>query len=419
MRPIRELSIWWKGIEVGVLSTDRNGDTQFQYLDAWLSLETALPISQALPLRKEAFSQRESRPFFDGLLPEEGQREAVAAALGISKGNHFKLLEKLGGEVAGALTLWPVGETPTNKQASGAFECLKEAELARIIERLPVRPMLAGEGELRLSLAGAQSKLPVIKDGEGIGLPLPGAPTTHILKPPIQRFDHTTENEAFVMRLAAEIGLEVAAVDIGWAEGNSFLLVERYDRVREPDGYLTRIHQEDFCQALGCLPERKYASEGGPVFRDCFQLLRDSCTRPAREVLKLLDAAIFNLIVGNADAHSKNFSLIYRGGDTAMAPLYDLLSTVAYPDLAPGLAMKIARRATLEEIRSTDWARFAGETGLSQPYIRRRVRALSSSVQEHAEQAVRSFDLPQNSQAAMKSLADLVQQRAEALSKRV
>lgn len=415
MLPVRGLTVWWDGIEVGVLSTDRSGDTQFQYLESWLIRGDAVPISHAMPLGDAAFTQRECRPFFDGLLPEEAQREAVAAALGVSKGNYFKLLEALGGEVAGALTLWPLGEAPPEEDRAVVANPLGEAELARILERLPARPMLAGEGELRLSLAGAQSKLPVIKDENGIYLPMPGAPTTHILKPPISRFTHTTENEAFAMRLAGAVGLTVAPVEIGRAETHVFLLVARYDRKRAPDGSLKRVHQEDFCQALGCLTERKYAAEGGPSFRDCFQLLRDACTRPARELLKLLDAAIFTLIVGNADAHSKNYSLLYRAGETTMAPLYDLLSTVAYPELAPGLAMKIAKRSRLEDIRPNDWTLFAEETGISEPYIRRRVLALSTSVLNKADAVVGSFEIPQESQMAMQGFADLVRGRAESL----
>ena len=91
MHPVRGLAVWWEGVQVGVLSTDSSGDTQFQYLDTWLFRDGALPISHSLPLREAPFTQRESRPFFDGLLPEEGQRDAVAAALGVSKGNHFRL----------------------------------------------------------------------------------------------------------------------------------------------------------------------------------------------------------------------------------------------------------------------------------------------------------------------------------------
>ncbi|ASY73723.1 HipA protein (plasmid) [Sinorhizobium fredii CCBAU 83666] len=178
-------------------------------------------------------------------------------------------------------------------------------------------------------MAGAQSKVPVVLIDRRIALPLPGQATTHILKPPIARFPGTTENEAFVKKLGATIGLDIAPVEPRSAEGRSFLLVERYDRVRDASGVVRRIHQEDFCQALGVPPETKYASGGGPTFKDCFELLRRVSARPATDVLKLLDAAIFNLVVGNADAHGKNFSILYDDHGPRLAPLHDLLSTVA------------------------------------------------------------------------------------------
>ena len=153
------------------------------------------------------------------------------------------------------------------------------------------------------------------------------------------------------MRLAARMGLSVAPVQPGVVVSRSFLLVERYDRRVTGDGTIKRLHQEDFCQALGVPPAQKYASEGGPTFARCFDLVRRVCTRPAREVLKLLDAAILQMLLGNADAHGKNYSLRARpDGSIEVAPLYDmLLSTVAYPDLSPMLAMKIAGRGRLRQ----------------------------------------------------------------------
>ena len=126
----------------------------------------------------------------------------------------------------------------------------------------------------------------MLLDG-AVALPAPGRPTTHILKPPISRFAATTENEAFVMRLAASIGLDVVAVEPRVVDGRTFLLVKRYDRTHGADGAVHRIHQEDFCQALGLPPETKYASEGGPTFKDCIALVRDVAARPAVDVLKL------------------------------------------------------------------------------------------------------------------------------------
>jgi len=220
------------------------------------------------------------------------------------------------------------------------------------------------------------------------------------------------------MRLGHLIGLDVAEVDIHRAEGLPFLLVRRYDRVRGEEGTVTRLHQEDFCQALGFTSARKYASDGGPVFRDLFTLLRRVATRPAIEVLKLFDAAIFNLIIGNADAHGKNYSLLYDGS-TELAPLYDLLSTVVYPELSPRLAMKIAKRAALEDIQARDWARFAEETGLTEPYIRRRVKALCGMVLEQAGNVAAGFDLETGERKAMSGVEGLVMGRAESLLGRV
>lgn len=184
----RALSVWWDSRLVGALSLDRHGDTHFAYDAAWLGTPGARAISLSLPLRAEPFSRRESRPFFEGLLPEESQRTAVAHALGVSHQNEFKLLEAIGGEVAGALSLWPEGETPPAADYDTAPETLSDEALAAIVARLPTRPLLAGEDGLRLSLAGAQAKVPLIRTDEGLALPRPGEPTTHILKPPISRF---------------------------------------------------------------------------------------------------------------------------------------------------------------------------------------------------------------------------------------
>ncbi|MDT7953623.1 MAG: HipA domain-containing protein, partial [Acetobacteraceae bacterium] len=266
----RTLDIWWDGRLVGQLTQDKHGELGFAYAPDWLDDEAAQPLSASLPKRAEPFTRRECRPFFGGLLPEEGQRDAAAQALGVSRANDFALLDRLGGDVAGALQLLPPGEPPTALALDRQPTMLDDAGLIRVLDALPVRPLLAGEEGLRLSLAGAQSKVPAVLVEGAVALPAPGQPTTHILKPPISRFTATTENEAFVMRLAAAIGLDVASAEVRTVQDRSFLLVQRYDRAIDADGIVRRIHQEDFCQALGVPPETKYASEGGPTFKDCF-----------------------------------------------------------------------------------------------------------------------------------------------------
>jgi serine/threonine-protein kinase HipA len=416
----KPLNVWWAGEIVGVLTIDRHGEMGFAYTPDWLADAAKPALSFSLPKREEPFSRRECRPFFEGLLPEESQRIAVAGALGVSHGNEFKLLNELGGEVAGALTLWPEGEAPPAPGSVRQSASLGDNALVELLDELPKRPFLAGREGLRLSLAGAQSKIPVVLVNGEIALPTPGEATSHILKPPIERFPGTTENEAFAMRLAKKIGLSVAGVEIHAARDRPFLLVKRYDRIRGEDGVLRRLHQEDFCQALGYTSERKYAADGGPIFRDCFELLRRAASRPAVEVLKLFDAAIFNLIIGNADAHAKNFSLLYReNGAVELAPLYDLLSTVYYPELSPRLAMRIAKRHTLEELKASDWERFADESGLALRFIRTRARELTSAVVNSISDTKAEILESALDRNAVEELSKLIKSRAESLQQRI
>jgi serine/threonine-protein kinase HipA len=405
------LSIWWDGRISGCLYLGPDGETLFAYDPAWLADPKAPALSFSLPKQVEPFKRSAVQAFFGGILPEEGQRTAIARALGVSADNEFRLLEYLGGEVAGALTLLPEGETPA-LPSDAAPKLLDDDALVQLLDHLPLRPMLAGEDGLRLSLAGAQSKLPVLLIDGQIALPAPGQPTSHILKPPISRFEGTTENEYFCMSLASTIGLEVAAVEMRVVADRSFLLVTRYDRAVDAGGSVTRLHQEDFAQALGIPSHRKYASEGGPVFPDCFALLRRAATRPAREILKLLDAAIFNLIIGNADAHAKNFSLLHGGGGVSLAPLYDLLSTILYPNLHVKLAMKIGGKTVLEDIEPRHWERFAADAQLGAPFVRARIGQLCNAVIAAIDG---EFAKKLSSNADFSAVEALVRQRAVTL----
>lgn len=407
------LSVWWDDAVVGELRLDEHGDISFVYNVDWLA-DTARPaLSVSLPKRAEPFGRRECRPFFDGLLPEESALENVARALGISKGNDFALLKALGGDVAGALSLWPAEGTLPKYDGKTQTKPLTDAALVKLLETLPKRPLLAGQEGLRLSLAGAQVKLPVVLVDGRIALPVPGQPTTHILKPPIKRFPATTENEAFAMQLAADVGLHVAPIEVRVTKGQPYLLITRYDRVAETDGHVRRLHQEDFCQALGILPERKYATEGGPTFRTGFELLRTAASSPAIEVLRLLDAAIFNFIIGNADAHGKNFSLLYADDGTMLAPLYDLMCTVAYPDLSAKAAMKIGGASTIKDLTPRTWQKFAEETKLGAAFVRRRVKELADAAKDQAATTAKKIAKSRLDKAELSRFAGIVQNRAD------
>ena len=413
----RALTVRWEGAVVGSLALDRDGQMQFTYAEEWLARDDSPALSCSLPKRREPFRRRLCRPFFEGLLPEGAQRDAVARVLRVSPDNEFGLLERLGGDVAGALTLWSEGETPPLHEPRDQTEALSDEGLIALLDTLPVRPFLAGpRGRLRLSLAGAQSKMPVVLVGNRVALPVLGQPTTHILKPAVDRFPATVENEAFAMRLASRLGLSVAAVEPHSVRGRPYLLVERYDRHTGPDGRVRRLHQEDFCQALGLLPHRKYAADGGPAAVDCFELVRRACSRPAVEVLKLLDAFIVHALIGNADAHGKNYSLLYRAATVELAPLYDLLSTVAYPELDPGFAMRIGGRRTLEELRARDWDRFAGTARLGAPFVRRRARELAERTLECADPVAGALSVPGLSDEVLARCAARAVLRAQRLA---
>lgn len=375
------LTVWWAERVVGTLSIDRGGAMHFSYAPDWLADPNAPPVSRAMPKREAEYDDALCKAVFGGLLPEEGQRTAIARALGISPDNPFRLLVALGGDVAGALAFLPTGEH-SPKAATGDPEPLDDAALAALIERLPRVPMLAGEGGARLSLAGAQSKLPVVLVGGKVAVPLPSQPSTHLIKPEPEHFPGLAANEAFCLALARAVGLD--AVDAEWREANGrpYLLVTRYDRATA-DGAVQRLNQEDFAQALGVPSNRKYAAEGGPVFRDCFTLLRDAAARPAVEVLKLVDAAIFNVIIGNADAHAKNFSLLRQegsGSPIVLAPLYDLVGTVMWAELSPRFAMTFGGAATLEQLEAKHFDQFAIDAGVAAPFVRRRASQLVEAV---------------------------------------
>jgi serine/threonine-protein kinase HipA len=382
----RMLDVYLHEHLAGHLIQDDGGQMSFEYLESWVAQSGASVLSQSLPLRKERFSAKECRGFFGGILPEESKREIIARNLGISARNDYAMLEQIGGECAGAVTFLPAGQELPKRDHH--YRKLDAKELAGILRELPKRPLLAGEKGIRLSLAGAQDKVALRIEAEEISLPLGGAPSTHILKPAVERFAGVVFNEALCMTLATHLNLPAAKVETRKVEDVEYLLVERYDRKHATiDGApgVERLHQEDFCQAQNIVSELKYQKEGGPSFKQCFALLRDVSTAPVIDLANLLDAAIFNYLIGNNDAHGKNFSLLYKkqGNGTleiGLSPLYDIVSTLYYPELSRDMAMKLGREYSSEKIMPRDFEQLAEEAGLGKAQVKRRVPELAATV---------------------------------------
>ena len=414
-----KLVVWWEGQVVGGLEKRAGGKVQFAYDPAWLANAAAPVLSASLPKIAGRFPVRTTMAFFNGLLPEGRMREAMARSAGVSNANAFGLLDSAGGDVAGAIQLLPEGEVPSSG-AVGHGQPLSDEAMLRLIDELPLRPMLAGEKGLRLSLAGAQAKAAVVLVDGRVAKPVPGQPTTHILKPAILGLDGIVENEAFCMRLAKVIGLDTAAVEpvllqLPDREPRKYLLVERYDRVFI-DGAVVRLHQEDFLQALGLPVEKKYQAEGGPGFPACFALLDQVSAEPAKDRVRLLDAAIFNVMIGNSDAHAKNFSFLYGPvgmGGPRLAPLYDLLSTARYvgDQIEQRFAMKIGQARTLEEINAREWRHFAEGIGVTHAYLKSRVLDLAGKVRGAVDGVAAGFE--HGNHDFLRELAAEVSRRAQ------
>lgn len=405
-----ELEVWLFADRVGTLALVE-GRLNFRYTPAWLSRPNAVTLSSSLPLQAEPFDDHQTRPFFAGLLPEGQMRRLIARQFQVSGQNDFALLDRIGGECAGAVTFLEPGQALPTPNKGDEVQWLSDEEVVAILDELPHRPMLAGKDGLRLSLAGAQDKLPVVFDGARLGLPRNGTPSSHILKPAIHDVEDSVTNEGFCMALAEAMRLKPAKSEVHTVLSRPFLLVERYDRVVDAQGQRQRLHQEDFCQALGVIPEMKYQNEGGPDLARCFELVR-RVTRPsAPQILRLLDYVIFNALIGNHDAHAKNFSLLYRGKTPVLAPLYDTLSTAVYPTLTPRMAMKIGSKYKFSELQSRHWLQFSEGVGLAKAQARRRILELAKSLPPTARKLQTSPGQGFAGSGVVKRILALIEQR--------
>lgn len=385
------LNIWFEDRLVGYLWRNPLGYTGFRYEPEWIDTG-GFAISRTLPLTTNDFSAEEgiAQRFFANLLPEGDVRNHVVRDLKIAD-TDFDLLRAIGGECAGALSVLPVEQIPSEAHS---YRPLADKALAGLVaQRGQIYATRPANKRPRLSLAGAQNKCPVfIRDGHTF-LPEGEAPTSHILKFELADYHHLPAYETFTTWLAGQIGLPVVDIKLRTVEKQYYAQIERYDRLLAEGNKIVRLHQEDFCQALGYGHEKKYQDAGGPGFADCYRLLQDVSTDPAIDTHNLLRWQIFNVLAGNSDGHAKNLSLRYsQHGEVRLAPFYDLICTRAIPRIDYHLAFSVGGQRDPGHINMAHWDALARECDVNTRFLTRLVRETAALLLEQINQTKALFE---------------------------
>jgi serine/threonine-protein kinase HipA len=382
-----QLDVWYGAELAGSLWQTIDG-IEFEYAAHWLTSGEGVALSRSLPLQSGRQSGRAATAFFENLLPEGVIRSAVARAIGEDEENEFRLLEGIGAECAGALSITPPGREPPGTATVEQLPVLTDHQLARILQELPQTQLVRGpDGLIQFSLAGAQDKLVLIDRGAGSwSLASQGVPSTHIVKVPMSDLDDTVANEAFTLALAQRVGVPAAKARVIRVGDQEAIAIERFDRRVDVDGVVRRIHQEDICQALGIPSKAKYERNLGPGVVDCLGVIWDMCSVPARDVVAFVRQMIFTALVGNGDAHGKNYSLLLEPGNVRLSPGYDLLSTAVYQTqrVDTTLAMRINNKKKIWSTYPTDWRALAETAQLGPGPVARMVRDMASKLPDEA-----------------------------------
>jgi serine/threonine-protein kinase HipA len=407
------LPVYFEQRLAGTIHIDKGGPS-FTYSSGWVGLRGAFPISITMPLRSERFAADTFLPWAANLLPESEQLRTLGQLLGMARSDVIGLLSAIGGDTAGALSFGQPGRAFSVQWRPVG----KLHELERMIEDLPNKPFLVGEEGVSMSLAGVQSKIAVAAGDDGlISIPMNGSPSTHILKPDSPRLPGGVQNEAFCLTLAKRMRISTPKVTTGRAGKRTYLLVKRYDRT-DVGSRCRRLHQEDYCQALGKPPSAKYESNHtgtrGPTLKDMFDITRQHMA--PTEIVHLLDMVIFNVLTCNSDAHAKNYSIMIRASNASLAPLYDVMCGEVWENVTKNLAQKIAGMSRGDQLKRTHWQQFARECGLNPKQVIGRVDALGKSAIAEAELAASEVAaMPAGDHAILYEARQAVERRARRL----
>ena len=417
------LHVWYGEKLVGFLRRNATNQVGFQYCDGWLADPSGFAISISLPLSPDPYQPEDAlaHRFFANLLPEGRVRENIVRDLKIPDSD-FDLLRAIGGECAGALSILPDDREPaidtTYRELTA--EAFRDLILRKgQIYTGPHAGTTAHEFP-RLSLAGAQEKCPVLLRDSQFFLPQGEAPSSHILKFAITDYRHVPAYETVLTDLARRIELHTAVVEFHYLyvneQAHDYLVIERYDREPAADGEIRRLHQEDFCQALGVGRERKYETSGGVDFTECFRLLREVSSEPALDAEQLLRWQIFNYLAGNSDGHAKNLSLLYyKDGTIRLAPFYDLVCTRAIERIDPKLALAVGGEQMPGNIHPVHWQKQAAALDIRPGYLQALVIEIAEQICQEIEPAVEAFQEKHGDYPALQRVLQVVERQGRNL----
>jgi len=382
----KSLNVFLNESQAGKLWVEK-GQLAFQYDSDWLENDSAVPLSVSLPLQSEPQEGTDVSAYFSNLLPEADQLIAVAKHFKVPLDDQFSLLKSVAGECAGAVSIVP---DKRSTRSSASYRKLTGKTLGTTINALKKQPLLAGKKGVRFSLAGTHTKLPIRFADENQSLPLNGALSDHIVKPPRDDCSDSIANEYFCMNLARRMDLEVPSVYL-LTSATPLFVVNRYDRDMDDNGNIVKIHQEDFCQAMGIPPEKKHESDGGPSFKDCFDLVREYSVQPMVDLQRLLCWVVFNFFIGNEGIHAKNLAFLHTDKGPVLAPFYDLMSTAVYPSLSYRLVMKIGGEDRPNWVIKRRWQQFAKDIGMNYKVVHQCVMKMNKQLLPAAQQEAQAF----------------------------
>ncbi|OFZ70032.1 MAG: hypothetical protein A2Z01_04390 [Betaproteobacteria bacterium RBG_16_58_11] len=411
------LNLWHEQRRVGQLWRNSAGAIGFRYDPEWIA-GGCLAVSRSLPLAAREFVPEEgtAQRWFANLLPEGAVREHIVRDLKLPN-TDFDLLRAIGGECAGALSTLSLDQQPSGQRH---YRALMEKDLADLVARRgQIYAAWPTDERPRLSLAGAQDKCPVLVRDDHYFLPQLEAPSSHILKFELADYRHLPAYETFTTQLAAAIGLPVVDIALRTVGRTRYAQIARYDRVWDERGEVQRLHQEDFCQALGYGHEKKYQEHGGPSFAQCYRLVQEASSEPAIDVQHLLRWQIFNVLAGNSDGHAKNLSLLHLPDDaTRLAPFYDLVCTRAIERIDYHLAFDVGGERNPSVITSAHWEALAKACDVRPQFLGNLVRETAAALQERLGPVREAFEARYGAYPALQRIEKVVTTQCRRSEKR-